>query len=184
MPESQNKFAAVACLTAVKEMLYVMLIHHVETLADGKIYKSYWALPGGGAEDGETTEQTIQRELEEETGCIVSNQQLDGGIHYTVEVIREDSASIHVKEFILTSTSTYAEGNLVEDIDIDRVACFPIESLPSKITNGEDSIAYHHFEALLQMLKKKQNSVPWEQKALLDPVLKSLVQQKIELGYH
>jgi len=35
-------------------------------------FKGYWALPGGRAEPGETVEQTIVREVKEETGLDVA----------------------------------------------------------------------------------------------------------------
>ncbi len=35
-------------------------------------FKGFWALPGGRAEQGETVEQTIVREVKEETGLNVS----------------------------------------------------------------------------------------------------------------
>ncbi len=54
-------------------------------------FKGYWALPGGRAEPGETVEQTVVREVKEETGLDVSvvkkigeyhEQGIQGGIEY------------------------------------------------------------------------------------------------------
>jgi 8-oxo-dGTP diphosphatase len=54
-------------------------------------FKGYWALPGGRAEPGETVEQTIVREVKEETGLDVAivrkigeyhEQGTQGGIEY------------------------------------------------------------------------------------------------------
>jgi len=54
-------------------------------------FKGYWALPGGRAEPGETVEQTIIREVKEETGLDVTvvrkigeyhEQGIQGGVEY------------------------------------------------------------------------------------------------------
>ena len=54
-------------------------------------FKGYWALPGGRAEPGETVEQTVVREVKEETGLDVSvvkrigeyhEQGIQGGVEY------------------------------------------------------------------------------------------------------
>jgi 8-oxo-dGTP diphosphatase len=54
-------------------------------------FKGYWALPGGRAEPGEIVEQTVVREVKEETGLDVSvvkkigeyhEQGIQGGVEY------------------------------------------------------------------------------------------------------
>jgi 8-oxo-dGTP diphosphatase len=54
-------------------------------------FKDYWALPGGRAEGGETVEQTVVREVKEETGLDVTvarkigeyhEQGIQGGVEY------------------------------------------------------------------------------------------------------
>lgn len=48
----------------------ILLIHRK------KAGKGYWVFPGGGVEEGETNEQTLLREVYEETGLQASNPQL------------------------------------------------------------------------------------------------------------
>ncbi len=50
----------------------ILLIRHHEH-ASGR---SYWLLPGGGIEPGETAEQCVQREMQEETGLTVRVERL------------------------------------------------------------------------------------------------------------
>ena len=54
-------------------------------------FKGYWALPGGRSEPGETVEQTVVREVKEETGLDVvvvrkigeyHEQGIQGGVEY------------------------------------------------------------------------------------------------------
>ena len=44
-------------------------------------FKGYWALPGGRAEPGESVEQTIVREVKEETGLVVTVVRKIGEYH-------------------------------------------------------------------------------------------------------
>src|SRR3990170_4649119 len=44
-------------------------------------FKGYWALPGGRAEPGETVEQTVVREVKEETGLDVAVVRRIGEYH-------------------------------------------------------------------------------------------------------
>ena len=51
----------------------ILLIRHVEHGRDGR---SYWLLPGGGIEAGETDEECVIRELWEETNVVVQVEKL------------------------------------------------------------------------------------------------------------
>ena len=50
----------------VRDGLVLLIRHHEH--ASGR---SYWLLPGGGIEPGETAEQCVQRKMQEETGLTV-----------------------------------------------------------------------------------------------------------------
>lgn len=46
-------------------------------------YKGFWEFPGGKIEQGETPQQALQREIEEEMGALVEVGELIGKVEYT-----------------------------------------------------------------------------------------------------
>src|SRR5512139_3611425 len=62
----------IRCQGAIVKGSQVLLIQHREH-ASGR---SYWLLPGGGQEDGESAEEGVVRDMREETGLEVKVERL------------------------------------------------------------------------------------------------------------
>ncbi|GGY51098.1 DNA mismatch repair protein MutT [Bacterioplanes sanyensis] len=59
-----------ACALILNECQQILLIHRIK---DGR---EYWVFPGGGIEPGETAEQAVVREVEEETSLMAESVSL------------------------------------------------------------------------------------------------------------
>ncbi len=78
------------------------------------VFKGYWALPGGRVDAGETVEQAVVREVEEETG-------------------------LHVK--IVRKIGEYHESGVQDGIEYDYYpACFLVRPIGGKIKSHEREI--------------------------------------------
>ena len=62
----------IRCQGAILKDTQVLLIQHREHIGG----RSYWLLPGGGKEAGESIEEGVVREMREETGLEVKVEQL------------------------------------------------------------------------------------------------------------
>jgi 8-oxo-dGTP diphosphatase len=80
-----------------------------------------WVLPGGGVESQETPEEAVKREIQEETGLIVS-------------IIRQ-SAEYHPLNSLATLTSVFIchvqAGQLSLSPETQAIAFFPLSQLPA-----------------------------------------------------
>jgi len=77
-------------------------------------FKGYWALPGGKAELGETVEQTIVREVKEETGLNIA---------------------------IISKVGEYHELGVQGGVEYDYYpACFLVKTVGGEIKNQESEI--------------------------------------------
>ncbi len=77
-------------------------------------FKGYWALPGGRVDLGETVEQTIVREVKEETGLDIA---------------------------VLSKIGDYHEQGVQDGVEYDyHPACFLVEVIGGKIRKQESEI--------------------------------------------
>jgi 8-oxo-dGTP diphosphatase len=78
-------------------------------------FKGYWALPGGRVDPGETVEQTIVREVKEETGLDVT---------------------------VVNKIGDYHEQGVQDDVEYDYYpACFLVKTTDGEIKKQESEIA-------------------------------------------
>lgn len=61
----------------------------MKCLDQGGVYADCWHIPGGGVEDGETKEQSLIREIKEETGIDI--------LKYTIELVDEKGVGESMK---------------------------------------------------------------------------------------
>jgi len=99
----------------------VLLVEHT--------YVSGWFLPGGGVERGETTEQAVIRELQEEAGVRVIGRPRLVGIHANHRVFRGD----HV---LFYRVDTWEPCAAAEQGEIHAVAWFAPDRLPADTSPG------------------------------------------------
>jgi 8-oxo-dGTP pyrophosphatase MutT (NUDIX family) len=81
-------------------VLLVRFVHKSGALAG----QDFWALPGGGVEDGETFEQAAMRELEEETGIQVNDVGAEVGRREIVLQMPDGEYIISDERFFLVRT--------------------------------------------------------------------------------
>ena len=89
--------------------------------------KGQWSLPGGGVELGETLEQAVAREVQEETGLDVEV----GPIVDVLDRIATDPSGHVEHHFVLVDFVCRASGGILGSAsDADAVEWVPLDALP------------------------------------------------------
>ena len=84
-------------------------------------YKNYWSLPGGFVDWDETAEQTVIREVKEETGLFITKLKL-----FNVY----SNPQRHPKQVISIVYDTQVAGELIAGDDAQQAAWFDLDNLP------------------------------------------------------
>lgn len=108
-------------------------------------FKGYWALPGGRMDPGETVEQTIVREVKEETGLDVIILSKVG--EYVEKGIKDDVEY----EYYPTCFVVRRVGGEIkkQDSEIQEIQLFSLNQLPKPL-------AFVHEEMIKDYLKKQK----------------------------
>jgi len=100
----------------------VLLVRHE------KAERSYWLLPGGGVDYGESLPEALVRELREEVRVEVT----PGPLSLVSETIAEDG-SRHTVQMVFRAEIRAGKPILGEDPRVVEVAFIPLEELPSLV---------------------------------------------------
>lgn len=97
--------------------------------------KKYYKFPGGGAKDKETAEETLQREVKEETGAILDPQT----IHYYGTALRRQRSEIQEHTIFEQENSYYTASLLSRSFGEQDLDTYEAEDgfLPRSVTAAE-----------------------------------------------
>jgi len=98
----------------------VLLIRHT--------YVPGWQLPGGGVELGETMEEALARELEEEADIVIETPPLLRSVHFNRNASRRD----HVALYVITGFRQTVPKR--PDREIAEAGFFALDDLPPETT--------------------------------------------------
>lgn len=105
-------------VVAVRDDGHVLLVRHSYRFRDT------FMLPGGGIDRGETTLAAAERELREETGCILADARIHGEFLSTAEGARNQ---------ITVVTGSASGTPRVDGREILEAAFLPLDPLPANI---------------------------------------------------
>jgi len=99
-------------------------------------FKSYWALPGGRMDPGETVEQTIIREVKEETGLDVTVVRQIG--EYVEKGLKDDVEYEYYPTCFLVKT---IGGEIKrQESEIQEIQLFSLKELPHPLAFEHDKM--------------------------------------------
>jgi len=112
----------VTTLCYIEEQGRYLMLHRVKKKED--INKDKWIGVGGHAEEGESPEECVVREVREETGLTLTDYRLRGVITYVTDVQQT--------EYMFLYTATGFTGDLTEcdEGDLEWVPKAQVEQLP------------------------------------------------------
>ena len=105
----------------------VMLIQDGKVLLVRQTYMPGWFMPGGGVKRGETLEDAVRREAQEEVGAKMGDLSLLGAYSHFGE-----HKSDHNALFLCTDFSL----NGKQDHEIAEMRFFPLDALPDGLMEG------------------------------------------------
>jgi 8-oxo-dGTP pyrophosphatase MutT (NUDIX family) len=105
----------------------ILLIKDDRVVLVKHTYQDAWYLPGGGVKKGETLEEAIRRECEEELGAELNDVQLFG-VYSNFYEYKND----HITIFLSNDFSIKGH----TDTEIEDYHLFPIDDLPKQTSPG------------------------------------------------
>ena len=107
-------------------------------------FKGYWALPGGRMDPGETSEQTVVREVKEETGLDVAIVRIIG--KYVEKGVKDDVEY----EYYPTCFLVKVVGGEIkrQESEIQEIQLFSLKELPNPL-------AFEHSKMIRDYLELK-----------------------------
>jgi 8-oxo-dGTP diphosphatase len=119
---SKPQVTRIGCYAVISKDSMILLCR----LGEGMVHKGRWTLPGGGQDFGETLEETVTREVFEETGL---NVQVGPLISHTSGIWQTQEKDIHSFQFLFLAS--VISGDLTHEIDgsTDLVQWVDIDSI-------------------------------------------------------
>jgi ADP-ribose pyrophosphatase YjhB (NUDIX family) len=111
-------------------------------------FVGYWALPGGRTEPGETVEETVIREVKEETGLKVTIIRKIGEYHE--EGVHQGVAYDYYPACFLVKPSD--DKIRKQDSEIEEIQLFNLTNLPGEL-------AFEHVMMIKDFLSQKQTNL-------------------------
>jgi len=105
----------------------IMLIQNGQVLLVRQTYMPGWFMPGGGVKRGETLEDAVRREAQEEVGAKMGGLSLLGAYSHFGEY-----KSDHNTLFLCTDFSLSGK----QDHEIAEARFFPLDALPDELMKG------------------------------------------------